>query len=473
MNIYQQIYVCFKNYLMDNRRNYFLDDPQDEFKEDPFVDVDYNVQLEFLISEIKYLIEIESGKENTDQDSQEERLGQYDSVEEQIRSYKKNTIFVIIYKIICYMGFQHNNIQSRYQNQFIRNLKYNNVIEQLANFLIEKVEVIFDIYKLDIKLLDFQNSQMNEFQDMMESISQNSRKMSQMNIDPQQMYYQLKEKLMNADYLDRKKKIIKLIFHMNIIKLVCFKIQQLSGNIEDEIFQNQMQQYEAQDVIDMTEKHSISQKDRFNYLGRLEKTNKEYLNDENVELIKYVQQSYQLKKYQKFSSDVDRNVYIQIFRKNKISNTDKWEYFIEKFNENENYVLQFIGFFILQSQLTGQMSRQLECMLHVFYGSPKIIQKIFYIYIVENSPSFKHFVNSSQNFQDISSSAEIDEKVFNFIEEMDYENKQTDNDYLELKFHDDMFDRMIEKILYLTNKQIIDQEWKNQYVELNVIMDFI
>jgi len=61
--------VCFKSYLIDNRRKYFLDDPKDEFKEDPFVDVDYNSQLQFLISEIKYLISIESSKENLIQDS--------------------------------------------------------------------------------------------------------------------------------------------------------------------------------------------------------------------------------------------------------------------------------------------------------------------------------------------------------------------------------------------------------------------
>ena len=209
----------------------------------------------------------------------------------------------------------------------------------------------------------------------------------------------------------------------------------------------------------MTEKHSISQNDRLNYLKRLEKTNKEYLNDDGIDVIQYIQQTYQLNKYQKVSKDINQNIYIQMLQE-QTKNINKWEYSIERLSENENYALQFVGFFILQSyttdQLNRQHNRQLECMLHVFYGSTKILQKIFYIYIVDGSSSFRQFINSSQNLQDVSSSAERDEKIFSFIEEMGYDKKQSEDDCLDLKFHNNMFDQMIQKMLYLVNKQIID-----------------
>jgi len=62
---------------------------------------------------------------------------------------------------------------------------------------------------------------------------------------------------------------------------------------------------------------------------------------------------------------------------------------------------------------------------------------------VDGSSSFRQFINSSQNLQDVSSSAERDEKIFSFIEEMGYDKKQSEDDCLDLKFHNNMFDQMI------------------------------
>ena len=179
---------------------------------------------------------------------------------------------------------------------------------------------------------------MFEFADIMESVTQSARSQRMNKRAPEEIYEQMKEEIGTMYYLDRKKKISKLIFFMQVIKVVCFQIQRLSGNTEDDIFKQNNQQYEAQDVISTTERYSISQNDRLNYLSMLEQTNREYLNDESVDLIQYIKQSYQLKKYQKVSRDIKQNVYIQQFTKD-ISHFDKWEYSVNKFSENENYVM--------------------------------------------------------------------------------------------------------------------------------------
>lgn len=79
---------------------------------------------------------------------------------------------------------------------------------------------------------------MHEFVDMVETMSSWQTDINLDNKDPLQIYIQMKQNMLNVDYLDRRKKTSKLIFYMNVIKVVCYQIQQLSGNISDDIFQN-------------------------------------------------------------------------------------------------------------------------------------------------------------------------------------------------------------------------------------------